>query len=154
MATTTDVYKGGFGGGTGLFPCPIQCHQKILDLSVEECTTPAANDVYNVFAVPAGTFVFGVFGYVLTADPGDGTLTFDIGDAAAATDVAVTIDGWVDGADAETASAYTALDSANYAASGGKFYATDSVITVKMLGAATTGLFKIDLRMLCVPVFP
>lgn len=156
MATTTDVYKGGLGGGTGLFPCPVQCHEKTLDLAVEGAATMAVNDVYNIFAVPAGTYVFNICAYIDTADAGTGgTLTFSVGDALA-DDSAVDVNAWIEGADAETASAYTTIstETGAYALSGGKFYSVDSLITVKFLTVPPVGTFKARFKMLCVPVFP
>ncbi len=99
-------------------------------------TNVAANDVVAALKVPKGAYVFRVITRVQTAE--GGTLTFDVGDGAAAAGYDNDVDG---NATAGTvASSVAGTDS--YAE--GKFYAADDTIDLTMNHAADAAVIDIE----------
>jgi hypothetical protein len=89
----------------------------------------AADDILKLIAVKAGQYVQLVIAEVIT--PEGETATFDVGDG-------VTVDGFLDGANGNSAGFYVSEKTEAYAMSesGGKFYTTDDTIDIKLLTAA------------------
>lgn len=89
----------------------------------------AADDVLELIKVKAGQYVQLVIAQVIT--PEGETATFDIGDGA-------TVDGFIDGANGNSAGYYVSEKTEAYAMSesGGKFYTADDTIDMKLLTAA------------------
>ncbi len=89
----------------------------------------AADDVLEVIPVKAGQYVQFVAAEVIT--PEGETATFDVGDGT-------TVDGFLDGANGNSAGYYGSNAAEAYAMSeaGGKLYTADDTIDIKLLTAA------------------
>jgi hypothetical protein len=96
-------------------------------------TALADNDILEVIRVPAKTLVLAVGLDVTTVE--GGTCTIDVGDGA-------TVDGFLDGVDANTVASYCSTLSTE-AYDGGKYYAAADTIDVKFINAADAAVMRV-----------
>lgn len=100
--------------------------------------------LHKITTIPAGTFIQGVVVECETAE--GGTATVDIGDHTDA-DTAVDIDGWIDGANLNSASTATSTGQAATTEeyTGGKFYVASKDLTMTVNNALDAAIFKITI---------
>lgn len=116
------------------YPCYV------LSNSLSTATyNQASGDIAQVLTIPAKTHVLAVSYEVTTAE--GGTLTFDVGDGA-------DTDGWIDGANGNSAAAGGVVATEAYQAINGKFYASADTIDVLFNNAADAAV--IEVRAVCV----
>jgi hypothetical protein len=96
-------------------------------------TALADNDILEVIRIPAKTLVLAAGLDVTTAE--GGTCTIDVGDGA-------TVDGFLDGVNANTVASYCSTLSTE-AYDGGKYYAAADTIDVKFINAADTAVMRV-----------
>ena len=124
----------GFADSAGA-PVKVQSIRVTKDqLTTAKGSALAANDVFYLMDIPAGTALSAVTCNVLTA--AGGTLTLDIGDGTAA-------DEWVDGADA-TSTGYKA-QGASGILSQTKVYAAADTLDLKIATeSSSTGNWEVE----------
>jgi len=107
---------------------------KVKTNNVSTDSTIAANDVFQLLTIPAGSFVLGVTAQVTTVE--GGACTFDIGDGA-------TADGYHDGLDGNAATDVFSFDedgTKTEAFGNGKYYAAADTIDLKFMTGTCTVL--------------
>lgn len=115
----------------------------------------AANDILEVFWVPAGTMVEGAGMYVITGE-GD-TATIHIGvTASTETEDGTDIDGWGASMDIETAGVTDGTaDDDGYGSDnvpGGELYITDGSIDIEFNNATDTAVFVVWVDVRWIPI--
>lgn len=142
MATFTDSL--GFDKGTAGFPDKGSRATTMISIDLDMAAITAAraaagaaaiadNDILEVIPVPAKTLVLAVGLDVTTAE--GGTCTIDVGDGA-------TVDGYLDGVNANTVASYCSTLAAE-AYDGGKYYAAADTIDVKFINAADVAVMRV-----------
>jgi hypothetical protein len=142
MATYTDSL--GFDKGTAAYPEKGSRATTMLSIDLDMVAITAARsaagataladgDILEVIRVPAKTLVLAVGLDVTTAE--GGTCTIDVGDGA-------TVDGYLDGVDANTVASYCSTLAAE-AFDGGKYYAAADTIDVKFINAADAAVMRV-----------
>jgi hypothetical protein len=142
MATYTDSL--GFDKGTAAYPEKGSRATTMLSIDLDMVAITAARsaagataladgDILEVIRVPAKTLVLAVGLDVTTAE--GGTCTIDVGDGA-------TVDGYLDGVNANTVASYCSTLAAE-AFDGGKYYAAADTIDVKFINAADAAVMRV-----------
>ena len=143
MATYTDAL--GFNKGTtATYPDKGLNAVTMVSIDLDMAAITAArsaagasalvdDDILEVLRIPAKTLVLAV-GLDVTKAEG-GTCTIDVGDGA-------TVDGYLDGVNANTVASYCSTLSTE-AFDGGKYYAAADTIDVKFINAADVAVMRL-----------
>jgi hypothetical protein len=142
MATYTDSL--GFDKGAAAYPEKGSRATTMISIDLDMVAITAArsaagataladNDILEVIPVPAKTLVLAVGLDVTTAE--GGTCTVDVGDGA-------TVDGYLDGVNANTVASYCSTLAAE-AFDGGKYYTAADTIDVKFINAADAAVMRV-----------